>query len=260
MANHASQSTSGGGRKTALRAVLALLVCGVLAGCAYLGWQFFGGTFNTQQGGAPKQPLVETQKIKNPVDFVALQEESPEAYAWVYVPGTKVNYPVMRSKTDDLFYMDHDAQGNWNDGGSIFSQSMNSLDFEDPVTVLYGHNLMNGSMFATLHEFEDPDFFAKNQDLYIYAIGHVKKYQIVAAYQYDNKHIMNSYAFENEDVRRTYFDSVLHPTSVDVNVREGVELPLDSKLVQLSTCVNGFNTQIARYIVTAKLVDDQLTY
>ena len=62
----------------------------------------------------------------------------------------------------------HNIYGNYEFSGSIFSQRQNSKDFSDPVTVLYGHNMKNGTMFNTLHKFENKDFFKKHSKVYIY--------------------------------------------------------------------------------------------
>ena len=74
--------------------------------------------------------------------FKKLKKTNKDIYAWIDVPGTKVNYAVVQSsgKKDDLFYLEHNIYGNYEFSGSIFSQRQNSKNFSDPVTVLYGHN------------------------------------------------------------------------------------------------------------------------
>ncbi|MCQ4882189.1 class B sortase, partial [Alistipes onderdonkii] len=77
--------------------------------------------------------------------------------------------------------------------GAIYTEMANNTDFSDPVTVLYGHNLQNGTMFSTLHYFENEDFFNEQDPLYIYTPGHALTYRVVSAYLYDDRHILNSY-------------------------------------------------------------------
>lgn len=199
---------------------------------------------------------VEDPRPANPVDFPALKAEHPDVYAWISIPDTQIDYPVVQSSVDDNFYLRRDLDGNYSVYGSIYSQSMNATDFSDPVTVLYGHNSSDGLMFADLHKFEDPEYFAAHEDLYIYTPGHILTYRIISAYRYDDRHILNSFDFSDPEVRQQYFDSVLNPVSMVVNVREGVTLSADDRIVQLSTCPREGSVSGGRYLVTGVLVSD----
>ncbi len=194
---------------------------------------------------------------ENPVNFERQRELNADIYAWIYIPSTNVNYPILQSATDDLYYLRRGVDENYDISGVIFTQSHNKKDFSDPVTLIYGHNMTEyGTMFATLHNFEDPDFFEKNDTFYIYTPGHILTYKIVSAYRYDDRHIMNSFNFSDPAVVREYFDYVMTPTLLPMNVREGVELKDDDRLVVLSTCMedNSF-----RYLVNGVLVSDETT-
>ena len=255
------------GSKTALKVLFVVLVCGVIAGCTYMGWQIFEQQRALDQQMSQEAPEVtdnmedssQVVLADNPIDFNQLQEENPDVFGWIYIPQTNINLPILKSSVDDLFYMNHNRYGEYAVEGAVFIQSMNSTSMTDPVTVIYGHNMNNGGIFATLHYFENEDFFAENQDMYIYIRNHILKYQIISAYQYDDKHIMNSYDFTNSDVRQSYFDYVLNPSSLVVNVREGASLNQDSKIVQLSTCANESYNANKRYLVTGVLVEDTPT-
>lgn len=248
----------------ALSIVFAVLVVLTLAGVGYMVWQ----TWTTQQaadegaGPAPSAPASEEDsKVENPIDFASLRVENPDIYAWIYIPDTNVNYPVLQNPTDDSYYLKHDKDGNYSEAGAIYSQLANKTDFSDPVTVLYGHNMNSGGMFATLHYFENKDFFDSHQDMYIYTDGHILTYRVISAYQYDNRHILNSFNFTDKAVVQQYFNTVLSPDSLVKNVREGVQLSADSdKIVQLSTCTGDANHLVRRYLVTGELVSDQQTY
>lgn len=99
------------------------------------------------------------------VDFDSLHNVNPEIYAWIEVPGTNINYAVVQSAADDLFYDDHGVDRSYYSGGSIFSQRYNTTTFQDPVTVLYGHNRQSQTMFAQVNNFADAEFFAKTRRL-----------------------------------------------------------------------------------------------
>ncbi len=207
---------------------------------------------DAQEGAAEELP-------DNPVDFGSLKAENADVYAWISIPGTEVDLPVVQSVIDDNYYLRRGLDKEYSEYGTIYSQSMNATDFSDPVTVLYGHNSIDGMMFGTLHRFEDKQFFDEHEDMYIYTPGHILTYRIISAYRYDDRHILNSFDMWDETVRQEYFASVLAPTSMVVNVREGATLGVDDKIVQLSTCPTEGSASGNRYIVTGVLVDDQQT-
>ena len=110
-------------------------------------------------------------------------------------------------------------------------------------------------MFATLHYFSDTAFFDDHTTCFILTRDKIYTYLIYSAYVYDDRHILNSNNFADEDVFLEYLDSSLHPRTYNGNVREGVDLDKDSRILTLSTCTNGAaNT---RYLVQGVLVDEQ---
>lgn len=246
-----------------LSVVLVVLLCAIAAAAWVLyqqNMQLENAAQEAQDAPTPETPeQTEPEPVDNPIDFADLQAQNPDIYAWLYVPNTNVNYPVLQHAADDTYYLHYNRYYEWSFEGALFSQSMNSKDFTDPVTLIYGHNNANGAMFATLHYFEDPTFFDQNEFFYIYTPDSILTYRIVAAYEYDDRHILNSFDFKNESVLASYFDSVLHPNSMLVNEREGAQLSTDDRIVQLSTCMNGVGKGNNRYLVTGVLTDEQPT-
>ncbi len=202
------------------------------------------------------KPEVDTDTTENPVNLAELSAMNPDIYAWIYIPDTNVNYPVAQSDEDDNFYLEHDVYKNYSFPGTIYSQACNSLSFNDRVTVLYGHNMLNGSMFATLHNFSDETFFNEHPYFYIYTADRKLTYEVVSAFEYDSRHIMNSFDFKDDAVFQEWLDEAKSPRSVNSNVRDSVNLSLDSKLVVLSTCLNYGD---GRYLVQGVLVNDEKT-
>ena len=201
-------------------------------------------------------PSIDVNHEKNPIDFSSLQKQNKDIYSWIYIPETNINYPVCQSSNDDNFYLDHDIYGDYSYAGAIYSQVCNSLDYSDRVTVLYGHNMANASMFADLHKFEDSDFFNSNKYMYVYTPGHKLTYEVVSAFTYDDRHIMNSFDFSDDTAFEEYLDIIQNPHSISKNVREGINLTLDDKILTLSTCLNSGE---GRYLVQGALVKDELT-
>ncbi len=196
--------------------------------------------------------------INNPIDFRTLQKRNSEVVAWISVPDTNIDYPILRSLSRDDFYLHHDIDGDYLYAGSIYMEYCNAPEFDDRVTVLYGHNMMDGSMFANLHKFEDKSFFDKHDRFYIYTPGHKLTYEVASAYIYDDRHIMNTFNFDNDKEFKEYLSSVENPRSTNYNVRSSPnhKLTVDDKIVTLSTCLDVGD---GRYLLQGVLIKDELT-
>ena len=207
------------------------------------------------------QPKQEPVKVENPVDFDALKAINPDVHAWLTVPGTYIDYPVCQDLEDEAFYLDHDMERNFYSPGTLYTERMNSRTFNDPVTLIYGHAGYPDIMFTTLHYFNDKEFFDSHEFFVIYIPGHILTYRVISAYVYDNRHILNTNGlFLDKKILEEYYTYVANPDSMSRNVREGVTLTKDDRIVQLSTCMENLLLTSNRYIVTGLLVDDQLTY
>lgn len=209
---------------------------------------------------APTERFAETTAPLTDIDFVnfdELRQTNPDIYAWIYIPNTNVDYPVAQSAegVDDSYYLTHNVYKNYQFSGTIYTEKLNKKDFTDPVTVLYGHNMLNGSMFATLHRFNDPEFFEENNTIFVFTEDKIFTYLIYSAYQYDDRHILNSSDMNDEASFRQYLDSTLLERPYYCNVREGIELNTDDRIITLSTCMNGGGN--VRYLIQGVLVNEQ---
>ena len=245
-------------KKLAKRAILTIAgLVMLIAGVVYLGYYFYGQyTANIEdekytEASTASPSQSQEQYAENPIDFDEWQKKNDEIYAWIKVDGTEVDYPIVQSGTDDDFYLRHSAADkSWVASGAIFTQSHNTKTFNDSVTVIYGHNGYSESMFTSLHKFEKKDFFDEHPYFYIYMPQRKLTYQVVSAFKYDDRHIMNSFDFQ---------EMVQDPSSSLKNVREDLdtEINSESKLVVLSTCITGQKS--SRYLVCGVLVNDEKT-
>lgn len=243
--------------------IISMLIC--IAATIYIVTYFFSDNDNSDYLIEPTTVSAEAETTlpaeyaeNHNINWKKLKEDNSDIYAWIYIPDTKVDYAVVQpgKKVSDNFYLNRNIKKNYEFAGSIYSQKNNSKDFMDPVTVLYGHNMLNDSMFATLHNFEDQTFFKKHKYMYIYTPKHRLTYKIYAAYVYDDRHILNSFDFSDETVLKKYFKYTQNPDTVTKNTRK-VNLTTDSKVLTLSTCTSGAaNT---RYLVQGVLIKDEET-
>lgn len=116
--------------------IFALLFAGVYFGMAI--WQKCTNTWWYKQCNRnPKR----WKTVENPIDFAKLQKQNDEIYAYIKIDDTKVDCPIVQSGSDDAFYLRHKAEDkSWSASGAIYTEVANSKDFDDFVTVIYGHN------------------------------------------------------------------------------------------------------------------------
>ena len=120
----------------------------------------------TYQDAASMVPAVSNEtpvpvEYDCPIDFDALWETNKDVYAWITIPGTVIDYPILQHETDDSYYLNYTIDGVEGYPGCIYTERVNSKEFTDNNTVIYGHNMRNGTMFTDLHKFRDADFFPK---------------------------------------------------------------------------------------------------
>lgn len=188
------------------------------------------------------------------VDIAALQEEvNGHIYAWLTIPGTSIDYPIVQHPEEMDYYLDYNLDGSKGRPGGIYTQRMNSKDWTDPNTVIYGHNMRNGTMFADLHKFEDGDFFEENRYIHIYTEdGAVLVYEIFAAYSTDNRHQLMIWNLATEEGFQSYLDAVPEHTGKGCHFREELSPSVEDKILTLSTCV--YKQADRRYLVQGVLV------
>lgn len=109
----------------------------------------------------------------------------------------------------DDYYLDHTVDLVEGLPGAIYSQAVNATDFGDPVTVLYGHNMKDGSMFGCLHGFENRDFFDGNHAVIIYTPDSTFVYEIFAEVAFSDVLLTYEYDFSNSDEVRRYLDDIM---------------------------------------------------
>ena len=197
-----------------------------------------------------EEKIAETEQSQTkpdiPVDFEKLWEINPEIYAWIEIPGTSVAYPIVQSASDNSYYLNHTIEGMAGYPGSIYTEGINSKDFQDFNTMIYGHDMEDGSMFGGLHQFEDSEYLKNHETLIIYTPEHKLTYRIFMTLTYDDRHIMGSFDFSEKEEREAYLATIGNTDT---------EVTADSKIVTLSTCIA---TQPSnRFLVEAVLVNEE---
>lgn len=197
--------------------------------------------------------LEPVEELKAPinVDFKALKEVNDDVIGWIYVEALSdtINYPVVRGRDNDE-YLHTTYTRNYNFAGTIFADCANSIDFSDCNTLVYGHNMKNGSMFGQLKKFvQDPELYKKSKYFWILTPTKNYRYEIIAAYTT----AVSSDTYTMFDIPGPEFEKYAQslPGKSEIETTPGT-LTKDDRIVTLSTCTGNYST---RFVVQGKRVD-----
>ncbi len=180
------------------------------------------------------------------VDFDSLVNQNPDVMAWIEIPNTNVSYPVMFA-ADYEEYIHTTFDGSYNPSGSIFADYRCNRDFSSKNTILYGHNMKDGSMFADISDYLDEDKFLANKEIRIYMKGEVLLYEVFSAFQTEASDENYNVSFSDND----YFYSWVKRVASYSWYYTEVELRPEDRVLMLSTCKGGENN--TRTVVFARL-------
>lgn len=188
------------------------------------------------------------------IDFAVLQEENPEVFAWLYVPGTSIDFPVLQSEETDNFYESHDKYKNESDEGAIYTEMANMKSMCDFNTVLHGKGGENG-LFTELYRFADPEFFNAHQKIYLYLEDNLLTYEVFAAFERDNTSLIRTYDFTYASGCQKFLDDMYDSREMGKNIREGWEDVTPYHFLITLTTTSTANPD-KQYVVIAALVGD----
>ena len=192
---------------------------------------------------------------KKNIDFGPLWTINKDIYAYIEIPGTDISYPILQSKNDNSYYLNYTIEGINGLPGSIYTENYNTKDFMDRNTVIYGHNMKNGTMFAQLYNYSDTKFFNENQYINIYLPDKVLKYQIFAAVIYDDRHILGNFDFTKVEKFKEYLAEIKNLKNPLCQFDDSVKVDEGDKIITLSTCMPG-DLPNNRWLVEAVLIEE----
>lgn len=211
---------------------------------------------------------VEPVEVTLPEGAQEIMDKYTDVYAWLEIPGTAavlgtpadVSYPIAQHPTDRDYYLNRDLDGNTSKAGTLFTESwvegilVNGTDFNDPVTIIYGHNMANRTMFGGLQTYLKQLQFDDDQVVYVYQEGRRLTYRIVGGAQYSLDHILYYHDFTNDAVFNDFFAKLWQEKDASTNVDKENMPKAGDRVLILSVCKNGDDNH--RYLVVCKLVED----
>lgn len=175
------------------------------------------------------------------VDFDKLIEKYPDAVGFIYAANTKIQYVIQYGKGND-YYLTHDSEGNTNNNGSIFMEQLNNSSFSDGNTIIYGHNMKTGMMFANLRNYHtDKSYYAAHPYMYIYTPSQSYRLNLFAGFVCEH---------DDEIYNTSLTQEQLEAMAAKSDFKANIGTPT-GKTVTLSTCSYEFDN--ARYVVIGSL-------
>lgn len=208
-------------------------------------------------GDVPKyDPVLGSDKVTSAkfqalLAFIqGLSSRNGDTFGYIYIPNSKIDYPMVHCANND-FYLKHAFDGHPSDVGAIFVDFRNNKNIENNQNVvIYGHNMLNGSMFCDATKFLEKDFFMNPENkIEITTFDGLYTFEVFSAYatsQYDN-YFRTGFSSDQEFVQFCYdreAKSYYH--------RENISFSPDDLIITLSTCILGNDD--GRYAIHAKLV------
>lgn len=206
--------------------------------------QFVTSVATPKPSGAPVVPLGESPID---IDFDALLAQNDQVVGWIYCEDTPINYPVARG-TDNDYYLHRLIDGSYSGGGTIFFDWMCSADFSGRNTVVYGHNMNDGSMFACIRKYSTQEFYDTHPVMYFNSPTQNYRLDIFSGYITDAAADTYTVGFVSDADFQAYLDKVCSLS----NFSSDVEVTASDHIVTLSTCSYEFDD--ARYVLHAKVV------
>lgn len=182
------------------------------------------------------------------LDFEALLAYNPDIVGWIRIPGTSISYSLVQAENNNK-YLRHSIDGSWNEFGWPFLDYSNKPDFTDKNTVIYGHNIVSGLMFADLVHIYN-GVLGNDVEIDIYRSDYrLLRYKVFSTYVYDPESYYLTTKFSSDEAYSTYLSTMMSRSVINFNQTVGV----DDTIITLSTCTSDTKRRI---VVHAKLVSN----
>jgi len=199
----------------------------------------------------PEEEIEEEPRLINvdfDMDYDALKAINSDLVGWIYYEGVDLSYPVVMDKGND-YYENYTFENEKNNSGAIFMDYLCKVNFESFNTIIYGHNMRNGSMFGSLNKIiDDQTIVDEYPYFYVFTKDEAMMYKIVSAYYTTNK--SNTYNITIDYTLYDMRDYVEYMDQVSKYRDEeffNEDITEDTKICTLSTC-HGLHSNVRTVI------------
>ena len=194
----------------------------------------------------PPAPVDEHAARLLELDIEALQAVNGDVLGWLEIPGSAVSYPLVQG-TDNQYYLEHTWNREPSAAGAIFLETRCDGDLSGFNTVVYGHRMMDGSMFGSLKYYKEQSYWAEHPFIYIADGQACRRYEIFAAYEVPVTGTAYQIGFPGEADRQAFLDDCTARSVIET----GVCPTACDQILTLSTCTG--KGHAARWVVQARL-------
>ena len=199
----------------------------------------------------PVVPDAKDEEEENPlpisVDFTALKDRNSDIVGWLILPDTVLNYPVVQAANNDK-YLRRDLEGKKLTAGTLFADYRCQTVGEDANYIIYGHNMRNGSMFKTVTDYKNQEFFDANPVIYYLTPDKSFKIEPVAGLVVPDKDELYKLNFSNEQMVE-YINKSLEKSTF----KSATAFTEQDSFITLSTCSKEYKN--ARFVLIGKLTE-----
>ena len=236
--------------------VIVSLILGVLF--LYLGFKEYQYTLKSKYKNETIREMVindSNDPLNRRMDFKKLKNENEDIVAWIYIPGTSIDYPILIGDSDEE-YLYKDMEGNYNPLGSIFTFSNTKIDFSDSHIKVFGHNMKEFQMFGELRKFLNVDYMEEHKKFYIYTDRKTIECDIVSIFTCNETDGIFGNTSSGID-----FLTTLSERNVNSNydLLNNVEKLSDSQVFSLVSC-NGVEGTKERLLVNGISVKEKILF
>ena len=180
------------------------------------------------------------------VNFNKLKEQNNETIAWLKVSNTNVEYPVVKG-TNNSFYLNHSFDKSNNSAGWIFADYRNKFDNTDKNIIIYGHNMRDSSMFGSMKNILNSDWYEnkKNTDITLYTENEKCIYKVFSIYKIENEDYYIKTEFKNDNEFEKFIKTLKKRSIKDFSV----DVSKDDDILTLSTCANNNKYRIVLHAI-----------
>ena len=172
------------------------------------------------------------------VDWKGLKEINGDVVAWIQLPAIDISYPIVQGE-DNNYYLHRSIEGKEIFSGCLFMDVYNDPELQNFNTIIYGHNMRDGSMFARLKEYDQSETWKTCPYFWLYTEEGEYLYRIFSSH----RTAVNGSTFTVRFADKEYYIDWLQKMKDRSNVKSDVELVYGDKVVTLSTCTSGSETR-----------------
>lgn len=201
-------------------------------------------TAEADLGQAEENDNISPIEALQNVDISQLQKVNPDIFGWILIPDTSLSYPLLQSG-DNQYYLNHNWKLEEDPAGSIFMECQCNQSLDDFNTILYGHRMRDGSMFAGLKHYEDQEFWRAHPSVYLVNGDGLYSYDIFAAWEAGVTEAPFRLQISDEKERLEFIQVCVEQSVITTGIRPKT----DDQILTLATCTGaGYNT---RWVVQA---------